>query len=845
MRLMKKLVLLATAAAVWLGCTGTVGAMDVICNGQNLTVIGGENAVLIAASYTADGRLNNTKLWNGADEGVQLDITDFIADENNKNVKFILFDAPGSMKPGTNSPESKLVRLSLGKDGCLSFEGVNTRKKFAYIPFTVRDEEGNIVFIEQLASDSNGHYRAELNIKDFKLYHRYTITTSDTERELYLAEYAENRSITACEDVGVIDGKYADTNFAEQVDTFSNKTILCKYNSVAGHMRKGYFKFDISDVALQGLKRVYFQYYFNASEKSDETLVMNLYAADADLWSENTLTYNTQPARGKYIGAASGIRNALGQTDITEYVLENFSDGIISFMAEGNDKSTLNQGIASREYENEAYRPKLVFCYKDDGVFTDYAEASYAPGVDPVANARKMIRESTAEYVYPEISAPHYDYSDYTDSVNAMLGTDSRYTARATRTLATISGFTAYAPRLDKYGGNIDEKVSDGTGYFDVIKLADGSWTLVDPLGNLFWTTGVTTVRPADSQAAYRDIIKNYGGDVNTWAAEKNGVLTDNGFNSAGAWSFLFRRFNPTTGSINSNMYFSGIAENLTVPTACLIPRGTAITYARGIGGAVGSGVEGFAGGVPPVFNPDFEEKCGAIIKQYTEGLQDCPNVIGWWSDNEINASYAMLDYALNLDPNNELYVYTHAAAWEWLRYRLKKNEVGLYDVNDELREEFREFVYDRYYAVMRRQFKKYAPNHLYLGSRHYETSVKSRGVFAAAARYCDVVSFNLYKYWTPDIVAEWAQYEDVPVLVTEFYSDKESVSGGWLVEDDESEGKFYENFMLRLLEADNVVGAQYQLFTAFDTAEKTDLHRSAYNINTYVYGLKRYFKNK
>lgn len=215
MRLMKKLVLLATAAAVWLGCTGTVGAMDVICNGQNLTVIGGENAVLIAASYTADGRLNNTKLWNGADEGVQLDITDFIADENNKNVKFILFDAPGSMKPGTNSPESKLVRLSLGKDGCLSFEGVNTRKKFAYIPFTVRDEEGNIVFIEQLASDSNGHYRAELNIKDFKLYHRYTITTSDTERELYLAEYAENRSITACEDVGVIDGKYADTNFAE------------------------------------------------------------------------------------------------------------------------------------------------------------------------------------------------------------------------------------------------------------------------------------------------------------------------------------------------------------------------------------------------------------------------------------------------------------------------------------------------------------------------------------------------------------------------------------------------------------------------------------------------------
>ena len=461
--------------------------------------------------------------------------------------------------------------------------------------------------------------------------------------------------------------------------------------------------------------------------------------------------------------------------------------------------------------------------------------------IEVEGNAQRMYLTSTARYNYPSATPRSEKYSgQYTSTVYAKLKNDSSFASKPTRTLSAVSGFSSSTSVLDEWGGDSNDHIQDGTGYFEVAKDNNGRWTLVDPDGNRFFSTGVTGVRPADSSEAYKDIIDNYGGSLEDWSAEKKDILSDYGFNTAGAWSFVFRKFNKTTGAIQGTQSFKCIDT----PTCCLIPRGVAIKYAESYDGVDSStGVAKFKCGVPPVFNPDFEEECGKIIARYTEPLKDNPYVIGWWSDNEIDDSQDMLDKALALDGSDPMYRHTSAATWEWFRRTTGNASASASDITNLLREKYREYVFDRYYQVMSRQFKKYAPNHLYLGDRHWETSVRSRGVLNAAAKYCDVVSYNLYKYWTPTVAAEWIAWKDKPVMVTEFYSQyDEAVEGGWLVNSESGVGKFYENFTLRLLEEKNVVGFHYHSFKAFDNSDSSSLKTSAQRINGNIYNLIEYF---
>ena len=664
-----------------------------------------------------------------------------------------------------------------------------------------------------------------------------------TAEEFTIKAIDEQLEVVACEDTWVNGGKNADINYG------TDTKLCCRYYpNDKLYDRKSYFKFDISYIPKNGIKNIYFQYYVSAAETGYESVVLNLYGLESDSWSEKSLTYDTQPEWGEYIAQTSAMRSNIGMADITDYVTTHFEDGYISFVCEGNTKNRKQQAVASREHETAEYHPKLVFCYEEDAeLFTDYPITSYGKGVDPIENAKEMLKASTAEYVYPDIKSEAYDYSEYTHTASARLSTSSTYSKYKTRRLENLTDYTEKENELNIYGGNINDKVADGTGFFTVKKV-NGRWTLVDPLGYRFYSMGVTNVRPADFQEAYKEIVDDYNADIKLWANAKREILFENKMNTAGGWSLMFRGFDVNTGKIVDGLKFdvNTIENDNPVPVGCIIPHGVGIQYARPLGGVTGTGVETFKGGVPPVFNPDFEEKCGEIIAEHTVPLQNSPYVIGWWSDNEINDSQRMLDDALLLDPTDECYVYTHAMAWTWLRDRLGSEYVGIWDLNDTLREEFREFVYDRYYQVMSRQFKKYAPNHLYLGNRHFENAIKSKGIFAAAKRYCDALSFNLYKYWTPSIVTEWEQYADIPVIVTEFYSSENTAVGGWIVEKEEDVGSFYENFTLRLLEAPNIIGWHYHSFSRFGGETVCEyLLNSARNINAKSYSLIEYFDER
>jgi hypothetical protein len=125
------------------------------------------------------------------------------------------------------------------------------------------------------------------------------------------------------------------------------------------------------------------------------------------------------------------------------------------------------------------------------------------------------------------------------------------------------------------------------------------------------------------------------------------------------------------------------------------------------------------------------------------------------------------------------------------------------------------EFVVDRYFRITSNAIKKYDPNHLFLGSRFYGSSLSQPEVFRAAGRHVDVVSVNWYHVWSPDSarLAMWGRESGKPVIITEWYA-KGMDSGlantggaGWVVKTQRDRGRFYENFTLGLLESKVCVG--------------------------------------
>ncbi|MFA6564195.1 MAG: hypothetical protein WCV00_19990 [Verrucomicrobiia bacterium] len=73
----------------------------------------------------------------------------------------------------------------------------------------------------------------------------------------------------------------------------------------------------------------------------------------------------------------------------------------------------------------------------------------------------------------------------------------------------------------------------------------------------------------------------------------------------------------------------------------------------------------------------------------------------------------------------------------------------------------------ERYFSVVSAMMKKHAPNQLYLGCRF---AIRPKEVVAVAAKYCDVVSFNIYA----DTVdpEKWKSANDLgkPVVIGEFH---------------------------------------------------------------------------
>lgn len=357
----------------------------------------------------------------------------------------------------------------------------------------------------------------------------------------------------------------------------------------------------------------------------------------------------------------------------------------------------------------------------------------------------------------------------------------------------------------DEYGGYADGPQLDATGHFRVERYG-GKWWLVDPNGKLFWSNGITCLTaeqvgtiggkekfyeyiPTDSEYMSKfnylwsdvkkysyytaNLYRKYGDDyLNQHVENTLKRLRSWGINTAGAWS--------TDEFTNSGR----------VPYTAICGFSDPPRFGK-IGGS----------GFVDVFDPRSEKAIEKGVKTIADKKND-PMLVGVFIDNELGfaseepdndgvthtTSIKFTKSALGVDGEKyaikqklvEYYTEKYGtieklnAAWgtelgsfEELSapFELTKEqaEKGRADL-----EEFELMIYERYFEICRNAVKKVMPDVLYLGSRfagYNDLAVR------AAAKYCDVVSFNLYTIRPDDkTAAELALTYDFPVIIGEFH---------------------------------------------------------------------------
>lgn len=349
------------------------------------------------------------------------------------------------------------------------------------------------------------------------------------------------------------------------------------------------------------------------------------------------------------------------------------------------------------------------------------------------------------------------------------------------------------------------------TGFFRVEKL-DGVWWLVDPAGRLFWSHGVvrvgTRIRVGgiyhgtplpDREHLLRLPSKDspMGAFHGTEPQSTRGYYL--GRDNHAVYDFLeanlFRKYGATWLADYAAQAHRRLASwglntiaNSSDPAVYLRRQTpyTAIVYSAPLGRAehrlAGSG--GDWGKLPDPFDAGWRRLMDQVLQtELRESLHD-PWCLGFFVDNELNwgDSCHLAVVTLGAPPDQparqvfvgELQKKYGAierlnAAWAtrfttWGAVSAPPDRVRA-QVRADL-EAFSERYVDAYFRGCREAVKAASPHHLYLGCRF--AGGGNAVVMGVAARYCDVVSMNLYRRTIGEIALPAGL--DRPIVVGEFH---------------------------------------------------------------------------
>jgi hypothetical protein len=352
----------------------------------------------------------------------------------------------------------------------------------------------------------------------------------------------------------------------------------------------------------------------------------------------------------------------------------------------------------------------------------------------------------------------------------------------------------------NKYGGWTEGPRFKATGYFRVQKHK-GKWWLVDPTGRLFWSHGIDCVHDgdptpiSDRQPYFRDLpepnsplARFYG--RGTWAP--HGYYSTHtpyktyDFGRAN----LFRRYGEEFETAFADVTHRRL-ESWGVNTIAnwsseqvyllrLTPYVATIHFeARTLEGS-----EGYWGKFYDVFDPSFQENLRKRLESERSKTAGDPWCIGYfvhnelaWGDDTSLAAAALASpadqpakcvFLSDLETKYETIENlnkawgTRYASWQAVSESRQAPDPA------HAREDLQEFytkTAETYFSTIRREIKRIAPDQLYLGCRF--AWVNDRAA-RAAAKFCDVVSYNRYEYGVESL--KLPDEIDMPLIIGEFH---------------------------------------------------------------------------
>ena len=405
-------------------------------------------------------------------------------------------------------------------------------------------------------------------------------------------------------------------------------------------------------------------------------------------------------------------------------------------------------------------------------------------------------------------------------------------------------------PDADRYGGWAKGPQLKATGFFRTEKVK-GKWWLVDPDGHLFFSHGIDCIR-ADNGATgisfrepYFEWLPKKDEQPYCWYSWENKWPAAHGFYKDPAhvpYSIFdfgranqFRKYGadwekqfPERAHRRLRAWGINTIANWSTPTVYL-QRKTPYTATFGTSGPVLEGSTGWWGKLRDPFAQAFIDNARRAAANEAQKSGEDPWCIGYFVDNELSwgNDNRELARAVLRSPATQP---AKRAFRDWLANRFEtvdrlNGEWGIAfadweafltatAVPDEKRcgkelEAFHREVVAQYFRTVRDAIREAAPNHLYLGAR---IAWGSSVIYEESARYCDVVSVNIYAR-TPDRDLP-KNAVDKPMINGEFHFgalDRGMFHTGLVPTANQAErARCYKNFVLGCLRHPRFIGTHW-----------------------------------
>ena len=354
--------------------------------------------------------------------------------------------------------------------------------------------------------------------------------------------------------------------------------------------------------------------------------------------------------------------------------------------------------------------------------------------------------------------------------------------------------------RYSKYGGYLDARIDEGTGFFRVEKI-DDRWWFVDPEGYLFLSHAVNCVSPGQGGQAVR--ISHRPELFKVMPPEGHGFDPERPDNASfGTWNLIRRYGDNYMDKAIDNIFVRmerwglNTIANWSSQQVMLRNQKPFFTQLRGVR------MDGNLMGLADVYAPDFEQAIDEAVRRSTERFAGNPWLIGYFTGNEPAWQGIELRVAeIILNESDE---------------RPIKQELVRYLAQEDTPERRVQFIHNSFRIFIQtvdKYLKIHSPGHLNLGIRFGSGNCQG-GVVEMCKGVFDVFSFNSYSlYPSHEHMDCMVEILDMPLLIGEFHFgtvDRGMAQSLWQVDNQYDRGTAYRYYTENAFSHPALIGTSY-----------------------------------